>query len=108
MEWETYDSAGDGKINHWFIQKVGPNNSRFFASVDPHADEYVVTVGWTSSTELAEYSSGAGLTRFTLERIHKHSDDALITAKKCLEFLLVLAESMPDIVSRAQSVLVDT
>ena len=102
IEWQTYDTAGDGIINHWFRVEDGPEGSRIFASVDPDGDGFVCTVGWTSSTELDEYSRGDGLIRFTLERVHKTSEEALATAARCIEFLRDLAAVNPGIVFRAQ------
>ena len=102
IEWQSYDSAGDGIINRSFYAEGGPHGSRIFASVDPDGDGFVCTVGWTSSTELDEYSRGDGLIRLTLERVHKTSEDALATAARCIEFLRDLAAVNPGIVFRAQ------
>ena len=102
IEWKAYDIAGDGVISRWFRAEDGPEGSRIFASVDPDGDGFVATVGWTSSTELDEYSRGDGLIRFTLERVHKTSEEARATAVRCIEFLRDLAAVNPGIVFRAQ------
>ena len=102
IDWQTYDIAGDGVISRWFRSEDGPEGSRIFASVDPDGDDFVCTVGWTSSTELDEYSRGDGLIRFTLEHVHKTSEEARATAVRCMEFLRDLAAVSPQIVFRAQ------
>lgn len=102
IEWQTGDSDGDGIIDDWFYDEDGPEGSYIFASVDRDLAGFTVSIGWEASIGLDEYSRGDGLVRFTLERVHKTSEEARATAARCIEFFRDLAAVSPQIIDKAR------
>lgn len=102
IEWQTDSTTGDGRINRWTHGEDGPDGSRIIASIDPYGDGFSVCVWWGVEADFVQFSNGAGVSRFTLDRVHTTSEEALAAAARCIEFLRDLAAVNPGIVFRAQ------
>ena len=102
IDWQTDSTTGDGLINKWTHSEDGPDGSRIIASIDPYGEGFSVIVWWGVVVDFVQFSNGAGMSQFTLERVHSTSEEALATAVRCIEFLRDLSAVNPGIVFRAQ------